>query len=439
MLWLICAVCVMTLNVIDSARIFECDNVALSLLNGILPDIVSVKIADMAFLLLPDEIANFAAPAMSLLKQCTLHEDVKMRAYSSNNVTVQKDPPNWPLRAIDTRQQELTADYTFPESAGNGSYIYIVDSGITTNHVEFLSPNNCSESRASFGASFIADPSRDDVNGHGTIVAGMAIGNTVGVAKQAQAIGVQVLDQNGEANVSVILRGLEWAYDDAVSRNLSRGSAVINLSLGGFYSSALNRAVNRISDEGVPIVAAAGNEGISACLFSPASAGEAITVGSFNQDFRISTFSNTGRCVDIYAGGEDIYSSVFENAPISELSGIRKVSTQCSNDSTYIEQSGTSFSAPVVSGILAIYQSHFKINQTDAIDPDSYSSDLKELLIDQSTSQRLGRSQVQVAYVYPPQFQTPNVSNSQSSASPISLRKLLPVIIAISIVLMSVS
>ncbi|KAI3639818.1 hypothetical protein MIR68_002132 [Amoeboaphelidium protococcarum] len=439
MLWLICAVYVMTLKVIASARIFECDNVALSLLNYMLPDIVSVKIADMGFLLLPDQIANLAAPTMSLLKQCTLHEDVKMRAYSPYNVTVQTDPPNWPLRSISTRQQDLTEDYTFPESAGNGSYIYIVDSGITTNHVEFLSPNNCSESRASFGASFIAEPSREDVNGHGTIVAGMAIGNTVGVAKQAQAIGVQVLDQNGEANVSVILRGLEWAYDDAVARNLSRGSAVINLSLGGFYSSALNRAVNRISDAGIPVVAAAGNEGKSACLFSPASAGEAITVGSFNQDFRISTLSNTGRCVDIYAGGEDIYSSVFENAPISELSGIRAVSTQCSNDSTYIEQSGTSFSAPVVSGILTIYQSHFKLNQTGDIDPDSYSSDLKELLIDQSTSQRLGRSQVQVAYVYPPQFQTPNVSNSQSSARPNSFRKLLPIIIAISIVLTNVS
>lgn len=88
---------------------------------------------------------------------------------------------------------------------------------------------------------------------------------TFGVAKRARLVAVKVFDFRGMGPWSQIMRGMQWAADDAVARG-RRGRAVLNLSLGGEYSDAVNALVQAIADAGIVVVAAAGNENVRSPL-----------------------------------------------------------------------------------------------------------------------------------------------------------------------------
>jgi len=122
---------------------------------------------------------------------------------------------------------------------------------------------------------------------------------------------------------------------NATARGL-RGKAVMNMSLGGSFSGALNSAINAIANAGVVPVVAAGNENQDTKNTSPGSAERAITVGAIDQttDQRAS-FSNFGSGVDIFAPGVNVLSVGIE-----------------SNTATDI-LSGTSMASPHVAGLAA--------------------------------------------------------------------------------------
>merc|ERR1719337_361141 len=105
---------------------------------------------------------------------------------------------------------------------------------------------------------------------------------------------------------------------------------------------SLNDAVAAATDAGVVVVVAAGNDyGSDACNYSPASAPSAITVGSTTSSDQLSSFSNTGDCMDIYAPGSDI------------------TSAWIGSDSDTNTISGTSMACPHVAGAVAVLLSRF--------------------------------------------------------------------------------
>lgn len=189
--------------------------------------------------------------------------------------------------------------YVYDATAGEGTYGYVVDTGINVDHVEF-------EGRASNGYNVFSG-SNADTAGHGTHVAGTIGSKTYGVAKRANLIAVKVF-QGESSTTSAILDGYQWAVNDIRAKG-RQAKAAINLSLGGGYSSAFNRAVAAAYNGGVVTVVAAGNDNVDAQNTSPASAPEAITVGSIDNSNRRSYFSNFGSILDIFAPGSDILST----------------------------------------------------------------------------------------------------------------------------------
>jgi subtilisin family serine protease len=174
-----------------------------------------------------------------------------------------------------------------------------------------------------------------DCHGHGTHVAGTVGGATYGVAKGARLVAVRVLDCAGNGTGSGLIGALDWvAQQKAADANTP---AVVNMSLTGDASSAIDQAVRATVAAGVTVAAAAATPGATPAGVSPARTAEAITVGASDNSDWFAGFSNRGGCVDLTAPGVGI-----------ESAGI-------GGPTATAWMSGTSMAAPHVAGAAALY------------------------------------------------------------------------------------
>ncbi|KAI3324869.1 protease [Xylariaceae sp. AK1471] len=226
--------------------------------------------------------------------------------------------------------QAGASGYVFDDSAGTGITAYVVDTGILTTHQEF-------QGRAAMAFNAIEGSANTDENGHGSHVSGTIGGATFGVAKNVQLMGVKVLDADGSGTNADVLDGLNFVESDVTQKNL-KGKAVMNMSLGGGQSKAINNAIEALAAAGVVPVVAAGNEAQDAGNTSPASSPDAITVGALDatSDERAS-FSNFGQIVDIYAPGVDVLSvGIKSNTDTATLSGTSMASPHVAGLAAYL-------------------------------------------------------------------------------------------------------
>ncbi|KAF2166186.1 hypothetical protein M409DRAFT_23375 [Zasmidium cellare ATCC 36951] len=217
----------------------------------------------------------------------------------ANGSLVTQNGSTWGLARL-SHEETGAKDYVYDSSAGEGSYIYVIDTGIYTSHSEF-------GERATFGANFIDDEDADG-QGHGTHCAGTAAGTKYGVAKKASLVAVKVLGSDGSGSNSGVLKGIDWAVNNAKEQgHIDR--TVLSMSLGGPFSQLTNDAIAEAVAEGAFVAVAAGNENEDASNSSPASTPQACTVAASTISDRRASFSNYGSVVDIFAPGEDILSS----------------------------------------------------------------------------------------------------------------------------------
>ncbi|KAJ1947916.1 proteinase B [Kickxella alabastrina] len=251
----------------------------------------------------------------------------------------------WGLARISHREPlgfRTFSKYVHDPKAGEGITVYVVDTGVNIDHVDF-------GGRARWGKTVPLNDVDEDRNGHGTHVAGTIAGGRYGVAKGAEVVAVKVLGSNGSGSMLDVISGVDFTVKEhlkSVAEARKQGKAhrgsVANMSLGGGFSRALNEAVNNAVEGGVHYAVAAGNDNRDACSYSPASAPKAITVGATSITDERAWFSNFGKCVDVFAPGKDILSTW--------IGGNRQTNTI----------SGTSMASPHVAGLAAYLLSQEK-------------------------------------------------------------------------------
>ena len=184
-----------------------------------------------------------------------------------------------------------------------------------------------------------------------------------GVAPSAKLYAYKVLDEEGSGSFSDVIEGIERAVDPNLDGDFSDHVDVISMSLGADcwgYSDgcgpddSVSQAIDNAVNNGVIAVISAGNSGpSSASIGSPGTARKALTVGATSKDDEIADFSSRGPVVweggsmikpDVVAPGVNICAAQWEDA---------WEENECfDNEHTAI--SGTSMSAPHVSGLAAL-------------------------------------------------------------------------------------
>jgi cerevisin len=244
---------------------------------------------------------------------------VEQSVQISSYRTQQRTGSPWGLQAISS-SQPVTGDisqrdftYTYDgNQLGDGVDIYVVDTGVNTAHEAF-------GGRARMGFSYLGASDLNancDQDGHGTHVAGTSAANTYGVASNANIIGVRVLGADGSGASSDTIKGMDYVISNHNARKTNSGfvGSIINMSWGlGSRSPSVEAVINAATSVGVHVSAASGNQGTDACNQAPSATGgtggNSVVVGSIGSSDDISSFSNTGTCVDVYAPGENVMST----------------------------------------------------------------------------------------------------------------------------------
>jgi subtilisin family serine protease len=265
---------------------------------------------------------------------------------------------------------------------GSGIRVCVCDTGIDMDHLMYADRIDTSASYDFHNN----DPNPEDDHGHGAHVAGIAVGGTglsvdfgcdgsepfQGVAPGATLIGVKILNANGGGSDSNIIAGIDHCADQSA---LGGRADVINLSIGtGNFSGTCDSdswavAANNAVDAGVVVVAAAGNEGYSNALSTPACGSKVIAVGATYKsdypncedgtsefDWCLDPFCFFSLCTDSEPWQDQhvCFSNSSSNLDVVAPGAVIWSASTAAGGSSITTMSGTSQASPHVAGLAAL-------------------------------------------------------------------------------------
>jgi serine protease AprX len=286
-----------------------------------------------------------------------------------------------PIRSIaDVTAETIGADQVWagsesvPALSGAGVTVAVIDSGVDPKHAAL-------RGRVAYSVDFTGGDGIDRF-GHGTHVAALIAGRPVasggqeyrGIASNARIINLRVLGDDGSGMSSDVIEAIDWAVENRKKFDIG----VINLSLGApvtqpYRDDPMCEAVQRAVAAGIIVVAAAGNYGLNAegktvygSISTPGNDPNVITVGALDthdtavrSDDTVARFSSRGPTrfdlvlkPDLVAPGTRVVSAEAAGSYLSKTYSQRHVSG--SGATAYMQLSGTSMAAGVVSGTVAL-------------------------------------------------------------------------------------
>src|SRR5262245_8981071 len=283
----------------------------------------------------------------------------------------EKRPDQWALQHIGFDASPDSA-WRLVKRNAQAVIVAVIDTGLDWNHRNIASENIWSNAREIPGNGIDDDKNgyvddimgwdfvdRDDrpwdYSGHGTFVAGLIAGSwndkdgMAGVNSFARLMILKAAMNFGHTRASFISEAIAYAADN--------GARVINLSIGGKETSEVAQvAIDYAYAKGVVIVVAAGNEGADTSRSLIASSDKVLTVAATSFDDQKAVFSNWGK-ISVAAPGVDILSLRARRSDVLfgiEGSQYTAGAAYVGADKRYYRASGTSFSAPFVSGLASL-------------------------------------------------------------------------------------
>ena len=295
-----------------------------------------------------------------------------------SRVTVMESAPTGPSESNSASPVlgEINAYRLWKEgNLGQGVRVALVDTGIAQTPdlagrvVPVADPSGSGETVEC--VNFSGESTCHDSYGHGTFIAGLIAGDGVqsgyaypGAAPRAELVSIKIAGRDGSADVSKVLAAIQWTVSFKDTSNIK----VLNLSLGtdskvSYKTDPLNYAVERAWGEGIAVVVAASNRGPAAGTISkPADDPLVITVGAVDDrsttgigDDLVAGFTGRGPTATDKLAKPDVVAPGVRVASLrSPGSLIEEKAPGGGIDAVYRRASGTSMSAGVVSGAVAL-------------------------------------------------------------------------------------
>eukprot|EP00659_Diplonema_papillatum_P011188 gene11188-17205_t len=211
----------------------------------------------------------------------------------------------WHLKRMYQTSSVIGDHVRFDPDWGDGVDVLILDSGVNCSHAEFT-PGLCT-----WWYNSVRTEGSEDLHGHGTAVASVLVGSTLGFAKKAHVHVFKCLNVNKAGAVADCVETLNAMLEWMNHNKTKTTTTVINLSLevtgASMAVTQFRQATEDLATAGAIVVTAAGNLMSTSCTTLPGVADGTINVGgtglsAADGDYVVS-YSNQGHCIDIFAPG----------------------------------------------------------------------------------------------------------------------------------------